>query len=369
MLRVISADDHIQEPADTWQARVPASLRERAPRIVRNDNGDCWLLDGKIIAPISVLNRMDSEGFSFERQKAVGATFDTIRPGTFDPVERLKDMDLDGVNASVLFPNSQWLFQIADKELQAACIRAYNDFLSEFCSHDVKRLVGIGLVPLDEPEAAIDELQRIGRLKGMRGVLLAGYPQSRPLNSSVHDRFWAAAQDLGLPVHFHLGGGGDGNMPTQYSSDERAPTVVMVQMCSLSNALPLAQVIFGGVFEFVTGLTMVSVEGNVGWIGYFLEKADRNYERHRFWLNLNLPLKPSEYFRRQMYATFVEDNVGIQTRNSVGVDNLMWSSDYPHGDSTWPRSQTYIEETFRNVPETETAKIIGLNAARLYHLD
>jgi predicted TIM-barrel fold metal-dependent hydrolase len=130
----------------------------------------------------------------------------------------------------------------------------------------------------------------------------------------------------------------------------------------------LARLLFGGVGELFPRLKIVSVEGNIGWIPYFLERADRIYQRHRHWSRLELPMPPSEYFRRQVHATFIEDKAGIRLRDLIGVDNLMWSSDYPHTDTTWPNSLKAIDDTLAGVPEDEKRRIVGGNAARLYGL-
>jgi predicted TIM-barrel fold metal-dependent hydrolase len=363
--KIISADDHVQEPTDTWQVRVPAKLRDRAPKVLNVDGGDVWILEGKILAR---LGTGVAAGKEFKDYRLEGETYQSIRPGAFDPHERIKDMDLDGVDAQVLFPNAFWIFGVADSELQFACIRAYNDFIAEFCGVDPRRLIGIGLVPTDDVQEAIREAQRVARL-GLRGLLLPTFPGGEPLNSEIYNPFWSAAQDLNLPIHLHFAVNDPRNVLFHHQQHLRGMSPALLLINTTGNMEALARLIFGGVMELFPKLKFVSVEGNIGWLPFFLQRADTVYKRHKYWTRLELPMPPSEYFHRQVYATFIEDHVGIEVRDLIGVDRIMWSSDYPHADTTWPHSLTYIGETMAGVPEEDRRKITGGNAARLYGLD
>jgi predicted TIM-barrel fold metal-dependent hydrolase len=363
--RMISADDHVQEPKDMWQQRVPAALRERAPKVVKVDGGDVWMLEGQVVMKMGM---NVAAGKKFEEYKLEGETYQTIRAGSYDPDERLKDMDADGVEAQVLFPNAFWAFMVEDFELQLACMRAYNDFLADFCQTNPRRLIGIGLVPTDNVEAGVREAQRVAKL-GMRGLLVATFPKLGLLSSEVYDPIWAAAQDLGLPIHLHLAVGDTRGRVFHEQQNVRGLMPGQILINSMGNMEALARLLFGGIGELFPKLKIVSVEGNIGWIPYFLERADRIYQRHRYWSRLELPMPPSEYFHRQVYATFIQDQAGIRLRDLIGVDNLMWSSDYPHTDTTWPNSVKCLDETLAGVPEDEKRKIAGTNAARLYGLD
>jgi predicted TIM-barrel fold metal-dependent hydrolase len=199
--------------------------------------------------------------------------------------------------------------------------------------------------------------------------MLPTFPRLEPLNSDLYDPFWAAAQDFRLPIHLHLAIGDDPRVRRFIRYVHlRGSNPAMILMNSMGNMEAVARLVFGGVMELFPGLRFVSVEGYIGWVPFFLERADRIYKRHKYWSRLELPMPPSEYFRRQIYATFIEDKVGIRLRHLVGVENAMWSSDYPHSDTTWPHSVRYIEETLAGVPEVDKRKIIGENAAKLYGL-
>ena len=200
---VISADDHVQEPPDAWQSRVEGKLKSRAPRIVSTPQGDVWEVDGKVFGALGLSAQA---GRRYEDYKSSGDTYSTIRKGTFDPGERLKDMALDGIDAQVLFPNLAigCLYSIKDFELQLACLRAYNDFLADFCSVAPDSLIGVGLLPTDDVSEAVKEMARVAKKPGLRGVLVPTYPGKSSLEDPAYEPIWAAAQDHALPMHIHL---------------------------------------------------------------------------------------------------------------------------------------------------------------------
>ncbi len=364
--QLISADDHVQEPPDTWQKRVPARFRHRAPKVVRTDQGDAWVIEGQSQS----LGMEVQAGKKFQDYKATGETYDSIRKGSYDPVERLKDMDIDGVDAQVLYSNTGTfrLLNIGDLELQAACMRAYNDFLSEFCSTDLERLAGIAMVCADDIEEAKREARRVADLPGLRGIILPLYPRAEPLNSDVYDPLWAVAQDLELPVHVHVAVG-DPRLSKPLGNDNphiRGAYPAAMNDNFMGTYEALSKVIFGGMLERFPRLRFVLVESRIGWLPFFLERSDNVYKRHRYWSKLQLKEPPSFYFHRQVSATFIEDRAGIEARHRIGVENIMWSSDYPHTDTTWPNSRDYIEKTFEGVGEEDRHKLLVGNAAMLY---
>jgi predicted TIM-barrel fold metal-dependent hydrolase len=364
---IISADDHVQEPPDAWQSRVVGKLKPRAPKIVSTPQGDVWEVDGKIFGALGLSAQA---GRKYEDYKASGDTYSTIRKGTFDPGERLKDMAVDGIDAQVLFPNLAigCLYSIKDFELQLACLRAYNDFLADFCSVAPDSLLGIGLLPTDDVSEAVKEIARVAKLPGLRGVLVPTYPGKSSLEDPAYEPIWAAAQDHALPMHIHLITGT--GTKTERFVQLGSASALCSEMANHSMACyeTLSKLIFAGIFERFPKLKFVSVEGNIGWIGYFLGKCDMVYRRHRFWTKLDLPKLPSEYFRQSIYATFIEDKVGVRIADMIGEDNLMWSSDYPHTDTTWPNSRQFIDDQFAGLPERLKHKIVSGNAQKLYQL-
>ncbi len=366
--KVVSSDDHVQEPGDLWIKRAPAKLRDRVPVLKRTAEGDCWFLDGKMTGNLGMSVQA---GHKFEEYKASKVYWEEARKGCWDPTERMKDMDIDGVDAQTLFPNLGIgpLFLIDDFELQYACLRAYNDFLSEFCSTNPKRLIGIALIPTDDVKTGVEELKRCAKLTGLRGAMLPTYPRGEPLNSSTYEPLWQTAEDLGLPMHIHLRTGSRQTAGLMGQNGELiGEKCAILNLASLANYEALSRIVFGGVLERHPKLKFVSVEGNIGWLGYWLEKSDRTYKRHRHWTKLELPNPPSHYYFRQIYSTFIEDKIGMLIRKEIGVDNIMWSSDYPHTDTTWPDSKKYIEETFTGVGPEDRHKILAGNAIKLYNL-
>jgi predicted TIM-barrel fold metal-dependent hydrolase len=360
LYRIVDADAHMSEPFEMWAERVDRRLRDRAPRLVK----DYQSKKGTFFVFEDFVNRVSSD--------REGASRDMQRPGGWDPAERLKDMELEGVDAAVLYTTYGFtLFACQDAELQEAYFRGYNDWLAEFCSYAPKRLAGIAMISLYDVDKGRKELERTHKL-GLRGAMIwSAPPDTRPsYYSVVYDPFWAAVQELGVPLSLHLNTGG--RKSSVYTIDQHIGQVytkmVMAQHEVQESLLTL---IFGGVLERFPKLKLVSAEGDIAWIPHLLARADKYYaSRTRRGHILELPMAPSEYFRRQVWATFIKDPLGLQTyRFGAPVDRIMWSTDYPHPASFFPHSQQILREDFIDVPESDKHKIVYENAARLYAFD
>jgi predicted TIM-barrel fold metal-dependent hydrolase len=298
-------------------------------------------------------------------------TYADARPGGWDPAQRLPDMELDGVEAEVLYTTLGFrLFWLKDAELQRACFRVYNDWLAAYCSYAPKRLKGLALISLYDPKEGARELERCAQL-GLKGAMIwCSPPADQPYSLKSYDPFWAAAQDLDMPVSLHAITGME-RIPWEYSPEKRAmrQTVTPHEIEKSFSIL-----ILSGVLERFPRLKIVSAENNCGWLPYYLQRMDRGFARFgpsgtvTPWPT-KLTLRPSEYFRRQMYCTFIDDSFGVASRHWIGVDNVMWSSDYPHTASTWPHSRDIIERDFKDVSEVEKRKIVRENVAQLYGFD
>lgn len=378
--RVVSADDHVIEPGDVWQSRAPQALKERAPRIVESEEGDFWEIAGKR-RPISGLAAV--AGRKAEEFSAKAARFGEMRPGCYDPSARLEDMDLDGVDVEILFgtlpgPAGNAFVGMAeeDAELAAFCVRAYNDWLVEdFCAVAPDRLVAQAVLPLWDAEEAAAELERAVDA-GHRGALFPALPHAIGLPPMGHEHWvplFSAAEDTGVPLAFHIGGSLARQVASELIGAEAAgdhlAAETVVATAPLSNYGALANVIFSGALERHPGLRVVSVESGIGWIPYFLERMDHTWERHRFWTGSDLTRRPSEYFREQVFATFISDEAGVAALDRIGVDKVMWEADYPHSDTTWPHSRKVIAESFGDLDAAERAAIVGGNAIRVFGLD
>ena len=369
---IIDADAHVYEPPDVWQARVPARLRERAPRVVRRDEGDVWLFDdGERMRPIGL---MAASGASFLDFRPLGWTYETIRRGFHEPHAHLADMDADGIHAQILYPSvceeGARMFG-DDTELQLACVRAYNEWLLEFCSASPTRLYGHAVIPATGVAAAISELDWALR-KGYRGVLISTFPNGSVEPTAEDDPFWARAEEAGIPVALHIGSfHADG--PVKRRRFEPSAVLPRASISkSGANTVPLvARMIFSGMFQRFPRLRALLVEANIGWIPAMLEQTDDMFLRYRWFTDTaaRFPTMPSRIFHQNFWATFMIDTVGIELRHRLNLEHIMWSTDYPHTGADWPNSRVTIERNFRGVPSGEVKMMLHDNCKRLYQLD
>jgi len=293
-------------------------------------------------------------------------------------VERIKDQEIDGVEAEVLYTSlGMPLFGLKDPDLQRACFRVYNDWLAEFCSHDPKRLLGAPLISLDDIELAVAELERC-RKQNLKGAMIWGFaPEDRPYSSPIYDPFWQAAADLEMPLSLHVVTGGTKSPAWQMvghlaKSEKNTPGISAIGTYHFLLAdiqASLYTLVVSGVLERFPKLKIISAENDTGWLPHFMYRLDHGYKK--YWASAGihkLQMAPSDYIRRQVYATFQDDPIGPATWSFFGEDNYMWASDFPHGDCTWPNSRKVIEQDFAGVPERVTNKIVFDNAVKLYGL-
>ena len=364
---LISADSHVSEPPDLWVTRCKEKYRDRAPRLSVNPpglEGAYFLYEGYAPHPIGIGL---GAGKSPEELKEflTKATYADARPGGWDPAERLKDNEADGVEADVLYTTLGFrIFWLRDAGLQRDCFRAYNDWLAEYCGYAPKRMAGLALISLYDPEQGVRELERCAKL-GLKGAMIwCSPPTEQPYSSEAYDPFWAAAQEMKMPISLHaITGMG---MESQWDFKER---YMRATVLSHEVERTLSVLIFSGVLERFPRLQIVSAENNCGWIPYYLQRMDRAFERNRFAAGYKLSLKPSEYFARQIWCTYIDDYVGVASRRFIGIDRMMWSSDYPHQASSWPHSQEVVARDFKDASEDDRFKITRGNVARLYGFD
>jgi predicted TIM-barrel fold metal-dependent hydrolase len=292
------------------------------------------------------------------------------RPGEYDPTERLKDMDTDGVEAEVLYSDVEAgvCFNTMTDGGRLAAFRAFNDAALAFSSADPKRLLVVYLVPIVDMNEAVGEVQRLAR-EGARAFMLPLYPTDLdlpPYFDSSYEPLWSAIEETGIPISQHVGANEALWHILQY--DTTPAKGIFQSLPPIFMAEVLANWIVGGVFERHPKLKVVLVEAGLGWIPYFLERLDTMKTRHGWDHYEMLRELPSHYWRQNMLATFEEDTYGVSQRHRLGIDNLMWATDYPHPDSTWPNSQQVLETHFADVPSEEARAMIGATAARLYRL-
>lgn len=361
--RLVSADSHVNEPPDLWAHRVPASLRERAPRMERFDRGDAWVMEGAL-DPINFGANCNA-GLPPE-QRPPWISWDQVRPGGYEPGARLEEQDRDGVDAEVLYPTPRVSLQLfwhaEDPELHLACIRAYNDWLAEFCSRDPGRLWGVALVPNVGVDAAVEEVHRALALPGMRGVMIGRYPHGDEDITGEDDGLWAVLADAGAPLSIHVG---FATGPQGDKSRKEAGKATST-MRFFDAPVRATQFIESGVFDRFPDLRLVLVEVDSSWLPYLAEQMDDRFSRAAPTARPDIKRRPSEYFSDCIMSTFVTDRYGISNRHAIGVSQMMWSSDYPHSGANWPNSWKVIEDQFSDVPDDEKAAILAGNALRLY---
>jgi uncharacterized protein len=364
--RIISADSHMVEPPNLWAERLDTKYRDHAPRVIdayEGKKGAFLVAEG--LKPFPVAGVFGSGKTAAELPEHFRKGYETAPKSVWDPAERLKEQDRDGVSAEVLYTSlGMFLFGLDDIELRAACFRAYNDFVAEYCNYAPTRMVGLGLITLEDIGAGGRELERCAKM-GLRGAMISASPaEDRPYIHPDYDQFWRTAAELKMPLSLHI-------------LTERRGAGIAGRRHFLSGylAVPhriqktLGEMIFGGVLERFPGLTLISAENDVSWVPHFMYRLDHAYDRFRHFEGVTLPLKPSEYVKRQVYATFQFETVGRDLVDAYGVERMMWSSDYPHTDSPWPHSREYIEgEAFKRITPQETQKIVADNAAQLYHI-
>ncbi len=363
--KIIDADAHMCELPNLWVERIDRQFRDRAPRVVKDPNGKkgSFFICEKL-PPMRVSGAF-AAGQTFDK-KFMEAGIEDALPGGWDPAERLKDMERDGVEAAVLYTTFGFvLFQIEDAALQEACFHVYNNWLAEFCSYAPQKLAGLALIPLFDVERGRRELERCQKM-GLRGALIwASPPEDQPYSLPKYDSFWATAQDLDMPLSLHLATG----RRKESRIDESNMAEFWVNLVARPHEIQhsLLMLIFSGILERFPRLKFVSAENDVAWVPHLLERADKYFRRLKQGYNVDFTLKPSEYFKRQMYATFIDDPLGLKTYHHLGsADNIMWSTDYPHQASTFPRTQEVFESMFQGVPEEDKRKIVRDNAAKLY---
>lgn len=356
--RLISADSHVNEPPGLWVDRVPARFRERAPRIERFDEGDAWVLEG-VDDPIN-FGMNACAGLEPSEMKG-WARFEELRKGGYDPAARIEEMDQDGVDAEVLYPTprlSQGIVANPDAELHLACVQAYNDWLSEYVAYAPDRFGGQMLLPNCGVEQAAAEIDRVIDRPGIRSVLIGCYPNGTLEPTPDDDKVWARAVDAGVPVSIHV------SLSTTMPAAHRAKLPGYGRFFDAPNRM--IELVFSGVFDRFPELMFTIAEVDCGWVPYVKEQIDNNFQRLDPVSNFGLQAPPSEYIERHFHFGYITDTFGIDNRHRIGVERIMWSSDYPHISADWPHSWRTIQATFSGVPSAERDLILAGNAQRVY---
>jgi predicted TIM-barrel fold metal-dependent hydrolase len=361
---LISADSHVVEPPDLWTARLPARFRERAPRQLRLPDGDAWQIEG-VPAPFPF--GLTQCGGLPPEQYRLWIRWEEVRPEAVDPAARLAAMDASGVEAELLFPSPRIQNAIAaleDRAFEAALVAAYNDWLSEWCAKDPRRLLGVRMLPAGGIGPAVAELERTQQRPGLRGVLLSRWPAGGFDLGPADDPLFARCAEAGEAVHLHVGLSGS---PSQTPAKAHAFTGAFTGAFRFYDPpVRIAEMIYTQLFDRFPALEVVCAEVDVGWVPYLMEQLDDRYARQNPASKRPLALPPSGYFSRNLSYTIVKDRFGIRNRHAVGVDRILWSSDFPHATCDFPDYAPAIAADFAGVPDAERDAILSGNARRLY---
>jgi predicted TIM-barrel fold metal-dependent hydrolase len=380
--RVVDADAHLDPPYEMWADYLPAHLKDQAPRIEAGEEHDWIVFEGRKRPVMMISNQAGRTGKDY---KMFGRRSEMRK--VWEPAQRLADMDQDGLDAAVLFGGGP--LGTASPELYIASFEAYNRWLWDFCAADRRRLKPVAYVPTRDVEETLRMLRDLAKL-GFRSVNLPAFPQAadgistsarvQAINSgqgaaltgdpsggrSYADAewqpMWALFAELDMTVTMHLGG----RVPR---FGEKKYFLADMPMSKVAMIEPVAILIFNGVFQQFPNLRLVTVESGVGWMAWVAEYMDRTWEKQRYWTESTLTEKPSFFMDRNVYGSFINDRVGILNRGLPGGHNIMWSSDYPHSETTFPNSHAVIERDFVGVPEDDIREIICERARRIYFVD
>jgi predicted TIM-barrel fold metal-dependent hydrolase len=377
--RFISADDHIDLrwlPKDLWTERLPNGLRDRGPRVVEKENGAYWTWEGQTWSPHGYYTAAQGSGAMWAIERGGVMREGELRPTTANL--RLTDMDRDGVDASVMYGPTDPM-AISDPELRRRCYEAYNDWLIEFCAAQPERLIGVAQLSMEDPICARDELARLSRRGVLRHVNILASRANPPVYDETWEPFWTLAEDVGIPIGFHLA---VLVKRTRLDKGERGSKNPVVSVASrfaqeppgIQLLEPITGLIFAGVLDRHPRLKIVMAEAGLAWVPSMIQGLDIWYQRTKDGRRLtgdgpiSLPkLLPSEYFHRQIWISFVDDPLGVKMVGSVlDVDKVMFGSDYPHPASTWPNSQQVIGEEWQGVSPAVRQRITRDNARFLF---
>ena len=374
---IISADSHIVEPPDLYAARVEARFKDRLPRMERRRTPsgrdyDAWFYGDQQVA---TLGGVIQAGRRFEDPSQIDfvGTWEDVRKAAYDPHEMIKELEADGVWGACLQP-SQGLFwyRIPDSDLLSALCGAYNDWIAHFCGAYPDRLKGIGQVNVDDVDEACLELERCAKL----GLVAAFIPVSplpdRPYRDPLYERLWWTAQELGVPLLLHTATQRGGVPGCEFTMDLSEITPSGRATIDHWVRYSLTAIIFAGVFDWYPRLKVGSVEFEMSWVPHWLKQMDFTYNERpvitKGWKSRE-GLLPSDYWHRNMFVEFMEDAEGILLRHVIGVDNMIWGNDFPHAESTWPRSMAFLDRMFGDIPAEDRKKMTRDNAAQMFRFN
>ncbi|MCH2172024.1 amidohydrolase [Myxococcota bacterium] len=369
---VIDVDAHWTEPRDLWTSRAPARFRDRTLRVERNSDGvEQWIIeDGQVMGQVGYCS-IRPDGSKSQASIAFDS-FDEVHPGAIDVAPRLDYMDEHGLSMQIVYPNilgfaGNLVMRIEDTEHREFCCRAYNDAAAEMQAESHKRLFPQAMLPFWDVPAAVSELERCHEELGLTGFVITdctddwGLP---PLNDRHWDPLWNVAQERGLPVNFHIGGGA---APTRLwgSYPPARMFATLSTMSQMGNMVCVANLIFSGLLDRFPSLKFVSVESGIGWLPFMLESLEYQFDENGV---TDLDLRPREYFQRQIYGSYWFEKDPSYAIKELGEDNLMFETDFPHATCLYPNVKGQMVRSLENLEPRVQRKLLYENAARVYQL-
>jgi predicted TIM-barrel fold metal-dependent hydrolase len=370
-LILISIDDHVIEPPDTFKRHMPRQYASRAPFVESINGADHWNVDGRrfVLAGLNAVAGRPREEYGIEP-----IAFSQLRPGAYDIAARLDDMNANGVLGSMCFPSVMGFGggmtqSIEDRGYALAIVRAYNDWhVHEWAGNAPGRIIPLAVLPMWDVPAAVAEVERLAGL-GVHAVTVPSNPAFDGTMPSVHsdhwDPLWKACSDHGVVVCCHIG---TSEQPPYMSMDE--PADAWMVCIPMATAYPTVDWLFSPVFKKFPSLRVALSEAGIGWVPHMLERADFIYEHHGAWTHSDFGGElPSDVFRRHFITCFIDDKYGLKNRDEIGLNHITWECDYPHSDSTWPNSPEILWESLKTLPAEDIALITHKNAMREFHYD
>ncbi len=370
-LILVSVDDHVVEPPNIFEGKLSARAAERAPYIIKTEQGrDVWMFEGKATPSVG-LNAV--AGRVPEEWGLDATAFDQMRPGCYDIHERIRDMDANGVLGSLNFPSltgfcGQLFYSCEDKEIALELVRAYNDWhIDEWCGTVPGRMIPMIIPPLWDPELMAAEVRRASE-KGCHAVSFSENPEKLGLPSFHTDHwdpFWTACCDTDTVVNLHIG-----SSSSMVMTATDAPIDTQITITPMNIVLCATDLLWSPVLRKFDKIKIALSEGGIGWVPYFLERSDHVYRNHHHWTNQDFGDKlPSEVFNERVLTCFIDDAVGMEVRHHLNMDHIQWECDYPHSDSTWPDAPEKVMSYMEGLPDEDVNRVTHLNAMRNYHFD
>lgn len=367
---LVSVDDHVIEPPGAFEKHMPARFKGREPRVEKRGGRDVWVFEGQATGYMglnSVVGRPKEE-YGME---PLG--YDQMRRGTWDIKARVDDMNANGVLGSLCFPTfpgfaGQRFQQHSERDVAMAAIQAYNDWhLHDWCNAAPGRFIPLMLIPYWDTTLAVEEINRMAR-QGVHAMsfsdnpTLLGYPS---IHDDYWDPIWKACSDNNIVICCHIGTGAK----APHASD-LSPIDAWITSMPISIANSAADWLWAPMWKKYPSLRMALSEGGIGWIPYLLERADFTHRHHAAWTNADFNGKnPSDFFRKHIITCFIEDRFGLQNLDFINTDMVMWESDYPHSDCTWPNSPEVLWNDVQHLDKAMIDKITHLNAMREFSYD